>query len=67
MRFGDAMAVVAKYDLTSVVPVGPELWVVGAGLVEALVTGAGPYSLDRRLRDHAVERTAVADCPPGPR
>ncbi|MFW5956366.1 MAG: DoxX family protein [Halorhabdus sp.] len=30
-----AMAVVAKYDLTAVVPVSPELWVVGAGLVEA--------------------------------
>jgi uncharacterized membrane protein YphA (DoxX/SURF4 family) len=31
----EALAVVAKYDLTSVVPVAPELWVVGAGLVEA--------------------------------
>jgi uncharacterized membrane protein YphA (DoxX/SURF4 family) len=31
----EAMAVVAKYDLTSVVPVSPELWVFGAGLVEA--------------------------------
>jgi uncharacterized membrane protein YphA (DoxX/SURF4 family) len=30
-----ALAVVAKYDLTSVVPVSPELWVFGAGLVEA--------------------------------
>jgi uncharacterized membrane protein YphA (DoxX/SURF4 family) len=30
----DGMAVVAKYDLTSVVPVSPELWVFGAGLVE---------------------------------
>ncbi|WP_101298162.1 DoxX family protein [Halegenticoccus soli] len=34
---GDALAVVGKYDLTAVVPVAPELWVVGAGLVEALV------------------------------
>ena len=31
----EAMAVVAKYDLTAVVPVSPELWVFGAGLVEA--------------------------------
>ena len=31
----EALAVVAKYDLTSVVPVSPELWVFGAGLVEA--------------------------------
>jgi uncharacterized membrane protein YphA (DoxX/SURF4 family) len=42
---GSAMAVVAKYDLTAVVPVAPELWVVGAGLTEiavglALVAGA---------------------------
>ncbi|MFB6193888.1 MAG: DoxX family protein, partial [Halobaculum sp.] len=32
---GEALAVVAQYDLTSVVPVAPELWVFGAGLVEA--------------------------------
>jgi uncharacterized membrane protein YphA (DoxX/SURF4 family) len=32
-----AAAVVAKYDLTAVVPVAPELWVFGAGLVEVLV------------------------------
>jgi uncharacterized membrane protein YphA (DoxX/SURF4 family) len=31
----EAMGVVAKYDLTAVVPVSPELWVVGAGLAEA--------------------------------
>ncbi|WP_254543952.1 DoxX family protein [Halomarina pelagica] len=37
MNPGVALAVVAKYDLTAVVPVGPELWVVGAGLVEILV------------------------------
>ena len=29
-----AAAVVAKYDLTAVVPLSPELWVFGAGLVE---------------------------------
>lgn len=34
---GEALAVVAKYHLTAVVPVAPELWVVGAGLTEALV------------------------------
>ncbi|AUV82289.1 DoxX family protein [Salinigranum rubrum] len=34
---GDSLAVVAKYDLTAVVPVDPALWVVGAGLVEAAV------------------------------
>ena len=34
---GEALAVVAKYDLTAVVPVAPELWVVGAGLTELLV------------------------------
>jgi len=32
-----ALAVVTKYDLTAVVPVSPELWVVGAGLVELAV------------------------------
>ena len=37
MQPGDALAVVTKYDLTAVVPVAPELWVVGAGLTEALV------------------------------
>lgn len=31
---GEALAVVAQYDLTSVIPVSPELWVFGAGLVE---------------------------------
>ncbi|EJN58985.1 DoxX family protein [Halogranum rubrum] len=37
MNPGEALAVVAKYGLTAVVPVAPELWVVGAGLTEALV------------------------------
>ena len=37
MRPGDALGVVAKYDLTAVVPVDPALWVIGAGLTEALV------------------------------
>ena len=37
MNPGDAIAVVAKYDLTAVVPVAPELWVLGAGLTEMLV------------------------------
>lgn len=37
---GEAAAVVAKYDLTAVVPVSPELWVFGAGLVEAVVGAA---------------------------
>lgn len=32
-----ALAVVDKYDLTSVVPVPPELWVVGAGVTEIAV------------------------------
>ena len=32
-----ALAVVEKYNLVSVVPVSPELWVFGAGLVEAFV------------------------------
>ncbi len=92
-----AIAVVEKYSLTAVVPVDPELWVIGAGLAEAavgvalltglftraasgvafglftttlfalpddpvlahlslfglvsvlIVTGGGPFSLDRRL------------------
>ena len=35
MNPGNATAVVAKYNLTAVVPVSPELWVVGAGLTEA--------------------------------
>jgi uncharacterized membrane protein YphA (DoxX/SURF4 family) len=37
MNPGDALAVVEKYALTTVVPVSPELWVVGAGLTEAFV------------------------------
>ncbi|MFC7042852.1 DoxX family protein [Halonotius sp. GCM10025705] len=37
LRPGQSLAVVAKYDLTAVVPVAPELWVIGAGLTEALV------------------------------
>ncbi len=39
-KLGDparSMAVVAKYDLTAVVPVAPELWVLGAGLTEMAV------------------------------
>ncbi|PSP99186.1 DoxX family protein [Halobacteriales archaeon QS_5_70_17] len=32
-----ALAAVEKYDLTAVVPVSPELWVLGAGLGEVLV------------------------------
>jgi uncharacterized membrane protein YphA (DoxX/SURF4 family) len=34
---GQALAVVGKYNLTAVVPVSPELWVVGAGLTEIAV------------------------------
>ncbi len=34
---GRAMQVVAQYNLTSLVPVSPELWVFGAGLVEIAV------------------------------
>lgn len=34
---GPALTVVAKYDLTAVVPVAPGLWVVGAGLAETAV------------------------------
>lgn len=34
---GAALGVVAKYDLTAVVPVAPELWVVGAALAEVAV------------------------------
>jgi len=37
MNPGNATAVVAKYNLTAVVPVSPELWVVGAGVTEAAV------------------------------
>jgi uncharacterized membrane protein YphA (DoxX/SURF4 family) len=37
MNPGHATAVVAKYNLTAVIPVSPELWVVGAGLTEAAV------------------------------
>lgn len=96
---GLALSVVAKYDLTRVVPVDPGLWVVGAGLTEValglvlvlgvftragslvallmftltlfglpddpvlahislfglasalIVTGAGPYSLDRAMAE----------------
>lgn len=35
--YEQALAAVDKYSLTSVVPVAPELWVVGAGLVETLL------------------------------
>lgn len=34
---GQALAVVAKYNLTSIVPVSPELWVVGAALTETTI------------------------------
>ncbi|MFP9192861.1 DoxX family protein [Natronosalvus vescus] len=34
LRPGIALAVVDRYDLTNVVPVSPELWVIGAGLTE---------------------------------
>jgi uncharacterized membrane protein YphA (DoxX/SURF4 family) len=34
---GQALAVVAKYNLTAVVPVSPELWVVGAALTETAI------------------------------
>jgi uncharacterized membrane protein YphA (DoxX/SURF4 family) len=34
---GAALGVVAKYDLTAVIPVAPELWVVGAALAEVAV------------------------------
>ncbi len=34
LRPGIALATVERYDLTSVVPVAPELWVLGAGLTE---------------------------------
>lgn len=34
---GQALQVVAKYDLTAVVPVDPGLWVVGAGLLEVAI------------------------------
>jgi uncharacterized membrane protein YphA (DoxX/SURF4 family) len=37
LRPGPALQVVAKYDLTAVVPVSPELWVAGAGLAELAV------------------------------
>jgi uncharacterized membrane protein YphA (DoxX/SURF4 family) len=39
-KLGDparSLAVVEKYDLTAVVPVAPELWVLGAGVAETLV------------------------------
>ncbi|WP_245977566.1 DoxX family protein [Halopiger aswanensis] len=35
LRPGIALAVVERYDLTAVLPVPPELWVLGAGLTEA--------------------------------
>jgi uncharacterized membrane protein YphA (DoxX/SURF4 family) len=37
MNPADSLAVVEKYALTTVVPVSPDLWVVGAGLAELLV------------------------------
>jgi len=37
LRPGEALAVVEKYNLTGLVPVDPALWVIGAGLTEALV------------------------------
>jgi uncharacterized membrane protein YphA (DoxX/SURF4 family) len=40
LRPGPALSVVAKYDLTAVVPVDPGLWVVGAGLAELAVGAA---------------------------
>ncbi|MFW6321308.1 MAG: DoxX family protein [Halohasta sp.] len=108
MRPGAALDVVDKYDLTAIVPVDPALWVIGAGLTEALVgvmlivgaftrgfslvafglftttlfglpddpvvahislfglvsalliTGAGPYSVDRWLEDRLRTAAQVA-------
>jgi len=45
---GRALAVVAKYDLTSVVPVSPELWVVGAALTETAIGVALAFGLFTR-------------------
>ncbi|ELZ17769.1 DoxX family protein [Haloterrigena salina JCM 13891] len=36
LRPGIAVAVVDRYDLTAVVPAGPELWVLGAGLSKSV-------------------------------
>jgi len=105
LRPGIALAVVDRYGLTAVVPVAPELWVLGAGLVEAalglaliaglftragaatalfmfvltlfalpddpvlahvglfgmasvlLITGSGPYAVDRWLGARTPERS----------
>lgn len=37
MNPGAAVSVVTKYNLTAVIPVSPELWVIGAGLAEVAV------------------------------
>lgn len=105
---GQALAVVEKYDLTAVVPVSPEMWVVGAGVTEVavglalivgfltrgvagfafllftttlfglpddpvlahislfglasvlMVTGAGPWSLDRQFWSAPIDRDSGA-------
>ena len=35
LSYPQGLAAVAKYDLTAVIPVGPDLWVVGAGILES--------------------------------
>ena len=111
LRPGIALAVVERYDLTAVVPAGPELWVLGAGLAEVglglallvgfftrasaataigvftltlfalpddpvlahvglfglasvlLITGSGPYAVDRWLERVAADEERVATAP----
>ncbi|WP_226007176.1 DoxX family protein [Natrinema salinisoli] len=108
LRPGIGLAVVDKYELTTVVPASPELWVLGAGLAEIglglalvggfftrasaasaigvfsltlfalpddpvlahvglfglasvlLITGSGPYAIDRRLEPVETEEPADA-------
>jgi uncharacterized membrane protein YphA (DoxX/SURF4 family) len=69
MNPGEALPVVAKYDLTAVVPVAPELWVLGAGLTEVLVgvlLVAGAFTRAASLTSFALFTTTLFGLPDDP-
>jgi uncharacterized membrane protein YphA (DoxX/SURF4 family) len=69
MNPGEALSVVAKYDLTAVVPVAPELWVVGAGLTEVLVGVlliSGAFARAASLTSFALFTTTLFGLPDDP-
>jgi uncharacterized membrane protein YphA (DoxX/SURF4 family) len=64
-----AAAVVARYDLTAVVPLSPEVWVFGAGLVEVgvgLLLIAGLFSRGAAALGFVVLTTTLFGLPDDP-